>query len=35
MKNENVVLTIKAEDRPGLLHLITGMIEKKLFKKKA
>jgi acetolactate synthase small subunit len=24
------VLTIKAEDRPGLLHLVTGLINKKL-----
>lgn len=27
---ENYVLTIKAEDRTGLLHLITGMINRKL-----
>lgn len=27
---EKYVLSIKAEDRPGLLHLITGMIEKRL-----
>jgi len=27
---EHYLLTIKAEDRPGLLHLVTGMIEKKL-----
>jgi len=26
---ENYILTIKAEDRPGLLHLITGIIEKR------
>jgi len=30
MKKENYLLTIKAEDRPGLLHLVTGVIEKKL-----
>ena len=24
------ILTIKAEDRPGLLHLVTGMLNKKL-----
>jgi len=28
MKN-NYLITIKAEDRPGLLHLITGLINKK------
>lgn len=28
-------LTIKAEDRPGLLHLVTGMIEKKLVRIKS
>lgn len=27
---EQFVLTIKAEDRPGLLHLVTGVIEKRL-----
>lgn len=27
---ENYVLTIKAEDRPGLLHLITGIVNRKL-----
>lgn len=26
------VLTIKAEDRPGLLHLVTGIIEKKMIR---
>jgi acetolactate synthase small subunit len=26
----NYVLTIKAEDRPGLLHLLTGVLNKKL-----
>jgi len=31
MKTHNL-LTIKAEDRPGLIHLITGMIEKKQIK---
>lgn len=29
MNKENYLLTIKAEERPGLLHLITGMIEKR------
>lgn len=29
MKTENMILTIKAENRPGLLHLITGIINKK------
>ncbi|MDB5089723.1 MAG: ilvH 1 [Mucilaginibacter sp.] len=29
---EQFVLTIKAEDRPGLLHLITGVVEKRLVK---
>ena len=29
---ENYVLTIKAEARPGLLHLITGVIEKRQVK---
>jgi acetolactate synthase small subunit len=29
---EQFVLTIKAEDRPGLLHLVTGVIEKRLVK---
>lgn len=29
---EHYVLTIKAEDRPGLLHLVSGMIEKRLVK---
>jgi acetolactate synthase small subunit len=32
---ENYVLTIKAEDRPGLLHLVTGMIEKRVVKIKS
>jgi acetolactate synthase small subunit len=27
---KNFVITIKAEDRPGLLHLVTGFINKKL-----
>lgn len=27
---ENFVLTIKAEDRPGLLHLLTGILNRKL-----
>jgi acetolactate synthase small subunit len=27
---EHYVMTIKAEDRPGLLHLVTGVIERKL-----
>ena len=27
---EHYLLTIKAENRQGLLHLVTGMIEKKL-----
>ena len=35
MKNEMVVLTIKAEDRPGLLHLVSGMIEKRLVRIKS
>jgi acetolactate synthase small subunit len=30
MKKDQFVLTIKAEDRPGLLHLVTGVIEKKI-----
>jgi len=30
MNKEHYVMTIKAEDRPGLLHLVTGMIEKRL-----
>ena len=30
MRKETFVLTLKAEDRPGLLHLITGAIEKRL-----
>lgn len=30
MKKEHYVLTIKAEDRPGLLHLITGVLNRKL-----
>jgi len=30
MNKEQYLLSIKAENRPGLLHLITGMIEKKL-----
>lgn len=30
MKKEQFVLTIKAEDRLGLLHLVTGVIERKL-----
>jgi len=29
---EQYVLSIKAEDRPGLLHLVTGVIEKRLVK---
>ena len=29
------ILTIKAEDRPGLLHLITGVIERKLVRIKS
>ncbi|QKJ32603.1 hypothetical protein HQ865_23510 [Mucilaginibacter mali] len=29
---EQYVLTLKAEDRPGLLHLVTGMIEKRKMK---
>ena len=35
MKNEmkeKHVLTIKAEDRPGLLHLVSGIVERKLIK---
>ena len=32
---ENYVLTIKAEDRPGLLHLVTGLIEKRLVRIKS
>ena len=35
MKKEDYVLTIKAEARPGLLHLLTGVIEKKLIKIKS
>ncbi|MDP9078904.1 MAG: hypothetical protein M3O71_15855 [Bacteroidota bacterium] len=27
---ENYILTVKAEERPGLIHLVTGVIEKKL-----
>ncbi|HEY8929558.1 MAG TPA: acetolactate synthase small subunit [Mucilaginibacter sp.] len=30
MKKENYLLLIKAENRPGLLHLITGMINRRL-----
>jgi acetolactate synthase small subunit len=30
MKENQFIMTIKAEDRPGLLHLVTGVIEKKL-----
>jgi len=29
---EKYVLSIKAEERPGLLHLVTGVIEKRLVK---
>lgn len=29
---ENYILTIKAENRPGLLHLITGILNRKLIK---
>lgn len=29
---EQYTLTIKAEPRPGLLHLVTGIIEKKLIR---
>ena len=32
---ENYVLNIKAEDRQGLLHLVTGMIKKKLVRIKS
>ena len=32
---KNYVLNIKAEDRPGLLHLVIGMIEKKLIRIKS
>jgi len=35
MKTERIILTLKAEDRPGLLHLVTGMIEKRLTKIKS
>ena len=35
MKEEHYLVTIKAEDRPGLLHLVTGMIEKKLIRIKS
>ncbi len=27
---EHYILTVKAEERPGLIHLVTGVIEKKL-----
>lgn len=30
MKNERMILTIKADDRPGLLHLLTGVLNRKL-----
>jgi len=30
MNKERYLLSIKAENRPGLLHLVTGIIEKKL-----
>jgi len=30
--NTNHIITIRAEERPGLLHLITGLIEKRLLK---
>ena len=29
MNTENYILTIRAEDRPGLLHLVTGVLNKK------
>lgn len=29
---ENYVMTIKAEDRSGLIHLVTGMMEKRQVK---
>ncbi|OCX52789.1 hypothetical protein BEL04_00170 [Mucilaginibacter sp. PPCGB 2223] len=32
---KSYVLTIKSEDRPGLLHLITGIIERRLLKIKS
>lgn len=32
MKKEHHVVSIKAEDRPGLLHRVTGVIEKRLVK---
>jgi acetolactate synthase small subunit len=30
MNKEHYVLTIRAEDRPGLLHLVTGILNRKL-----
>jgi acetolactate synthase small subunit len=30
MKKINYLLTIRAEDRPGLLHLVTGILNRKL-----
>lgn len=30
MKSEYYLLTLKAEDRPGLLHLVTGVLNRKL-----
>lgn len=35
MKKQPYILTIKADDRPGLLHLITGVIEKRQAKIKS
>lgn len=30
MKSEHYLVTLKAEDRPGLLHLVTGVLNRKL-----
>src|ERR1700744_6039314 len=30
MNTTNYLLTIKAEDRPGLLHLVTGVLNRRL-----
>jgi len=35
MKREHYLLTLKAEDRPRLLHLVSGMIEKRLIRIKS
>src|ERR1700744_2090866 len=32
MKKEHVVITVKADNRPGLLHLVPGLLERKLIR---